>query len=234
MAKVGRNAMLRIVVACLLLVATPALAQELSPQAQALIAPVKAALDAERARQAALPPPANDSEKLLRLGAMDQVGRRVLTGIDLTTLPEAERAAAKKVMWAPVEAADDENLKSLLAMLPAEGWFLKSRYGEKAAGAAFNIVQHSDLKQWKRFVPVLEPLVVTGEVDGQSFGLMYDRLALNEGRPQRYGSQMTCKDGKWVPDRLEDPARVEEWRAAMGFPQTFAEYLEHWKTYPCT
>ena len=120
-------------------------------------------------------------------------------------------------------------------MVPADGWFLKSRYGEKAAGAAFHIIQHSDVEQWKRFVPVLEPLVVTGEVDGQSFGLMYDRLALNEGRPQRYGSQMTCEAGKWVPDRLEDPARVEEWRKAMGFPQTFAEYLEHWKTYPpCT
>lgn len=230
--------MLRIVVACLLLVGVaPALAAEapLSPQAQALIAPVGAALDAERARQAALPPPANDSEKLMRMGAMDQVGRRVLTGIDLTTLPPGEIAVARKAMWAPIEQADAENLKALLKMVPPEGWFLKSRYGEKPAYAAFHIIQHSDVAQWKRFVPVLEPLVVTGEVDGQSFGLMYDRLALNEGRPQRYGSQMTCEAGKWVPERLEDPARVEEWRKAMGFPQTFAEYLEHWKTYPpCT
>lgn len=230
--------MLRTVVACLLLMTTPVFAAEpsrLSSQAQALIAPVKAALDAERARQAALPPPANDSEKLLRLGAMDQVGRRVLTGIDLTTLPAAEQAAAKKAMWAPIEAADDENLKALLAMVPAEGWFLRSRYGDKPAAAAFHIIQHSDPEQWKRFVPVLEPLVVTGEVDGQSFGLMYDRLAVNAGRPQRYGSQMKCEAGRYVPEPLEDPARVEEWRKAMGFPQTFAEYLEHWKTYPpCT
>lgn len=229
--------MLRIAIACLLLVAAPAVAADapLSPEARALIAPVKEALDAERARQAALPPAANDSETLLRLGAMDQVGRRVLTKIDLTVLPPEEIATARKAMWAPIEAADDENLKALLKMVPPEGWFLKSRYGEKPANAAFHIIQHSDVAQWKRFVPVLEPLVVTGEVDGQSFGLMYDRLALNEGRPQRYGSQMKCEAGKWVPDRLEDPARVEEWRKAMGFPQTFAEYLEHWKTYPpCT
>lgn len=229
--------MLRIVVACLLLIAAPAVAADavLSPQALALIAPVKEALDAERTRQAALPPAANDAEKLVRLGAMDQVGRRVLTKIDLTVLPPEEIPAVRKAMWAPIEAADAENLAALLKMVPAEGWFLKSRYGDKAAYAAFHIIQHSDVAQWKRFVPVLEPLVVTGEVDGQSFGLMYDRLALNEGRPQRYGSQMKCEAGKWVPDRLEDPARVEEWRKAMGFPQTFAEYLEHWKTYPpCT
>lgn len=234
---VGRAAMLRIVFACLLLIAAPAMAAEasLSPQALALIAPVREALDAERARQAALPPATNDADRLLRMGAMDQVGRRVLTKIDLTTLSPGEIAAARKAMWAPIEAADDENLKALLKMVPPEGWFLKSRYGDKAASAAFHIIQHSDVAQWKRFVPVLEPLVVTGEVDGQAFGLMYDRLAINEGRPQRYGSQMTCEAGKWVPEKLEDPARVEEWRKAMGFPQTFAEYLEHWKTYPpCT
>lgn len=230
--------MLRLVFVCLLLfAAAPALAQDapLSPRALALIAPVGAALDAERTRQAALPPPADDAEKLLRMGAMDQVGRRVLTGIDLTVLPSEEIPAARKAMWAPVEAADTENLNALLKMVPPEGWFLKSRYGEKPANAAFHIIQHSDVAQWKRFVPVLEPLVATGEVDGQSFGLMYDRLAINESRPQRYGSQMKCEAGKWVPETLEDPARVEEWRKALGFPWTFAEYLEHWKTFPpCT
>ncbi|RYF91422.1 MAG: hypothetical protein EON95_15050 [Caulobacteraceae bacterium] len=221
----------------LLIGTAPALAAEgpLSPQAQALIAPVGAALDTERARQAALPPPADDAEKLLRMGQMDQVGRRVLTGIDLTVLPAAEIAQARKAMWAPIEAADAANLKALLAMVPPEGWFLKSRYGEKPAGAAFHIIQHSDAAQWKRLVPVLEPLVVTGEVDGQLFGLMYDRLAISEDRPQRYGSQMRCDKGNWAPYPLEDAAKVEEWRKAMGFMQTFAEYLEHWKTYPpCT
>lgn len=90
--------MLRIVVACLLLIVAPAMAAEapLSPQAVALIAPVKEALDAERARQAALPPATNDVDRLLRMGAMDQVGRRVLTKIDLTTLPPGEIAAAAR------------------------------------------------------------------------------------------------------------------------------------------
>ncbi|WP_240902715.1 DUF6624 domain-containing protein [Caulobacter sp. SLTY] len=231
--------MRRLLIACLLLLTAPAFAQDapLSPKAQALIAPVGQALDTERARQAALPPAKDDVEKLLRMGAMDQVGRRVLTGIDLTQLPPEEVPAARKAMWAPIEKADAENLAALLKMVPPEGWFLKSRYGEKAAGAAFHIIQHSDLDQWKRFVPVLEPLVVTGEVDGQSFGLMYDRLAVNEGRKQRYGSQMTCDKatGKWVPEPLEDPARVEEWRKAMGFPSTLAEYVAHFQTYPpCT
>jgi hypothetical protein len=230
----------RLLIACLLLlVGMPALAQDapLSPKARALVAPVGEALDAERARQAALPPPKDDVEKLIRMGRMDQVGRRVLTGINLHELPLEEIPAAQKAMWAPIEKADAENLEALLKMVPPEGWFLKSRYGEEAADAAFSIIQHSDIDQWRRFVPILEPLVATGEVDGQSFGLMFDRLAVNEGRKQRYGTQMICDHmtGQWVPSPLEDPARVEDWRRAMGFPVTFAAYLEHWKTYPpCT
>jgi hypothetical protein len=45
---------------------------------------------------------------------------------------------------------------------------------------------------------------------------MYDRLALNEHRPQRYGSQMICKAGKYVPDTLEDPEHIDQRRATLG------------------
>lgn len=209
----------------------------LSPRAQALIAPVAQALAAEEARQSALPLPASDREKLERMGILDQVGRRALTQVDLSGLPEAERRAANAAMWAPLSAMDDRLLAELLTMIPPEGWFLKSVYGEQAAGAAFLIIQHSSLEQWRRFVPILEPLVALGEVDGGEYGLMYDRLAINEGRPQRYGTQMTCKGGRWVVDydNLEDPANADARRAAMGFRWTLAEYEAIFARYPpCT
>jgi hypothetical protein len=109
-------------------------------------------------------------------------------------------------------------------MLPPEGWFTISKYGKAGSTAAFLIVQHSDVSQWSRFVPVLEKLAAQGEVRGGDYGLMYDRLALNEGRPQRYGSQMTCKAGKYVPDRLEDPDRLDERRIAIGM-SPYKDYL---------
>lgn len=207
----------------------------LSPESQALIAPVQAAIDAEREAQAALPAPADDRERLIRMGRLDQAGRQVLTGIDLHTLPPEEMAAARAAMWAPIEQADDENMAALLAMVPEEGWFLGSVYGEAAASAAFHIVQHSDTEYWARFVPVLEPLVASGEIDGQSYGMMYDRWSLAEGRPQRYGSQMTCRDSAWVLNTLEDPETVNDRRAAMGFHQTVEEYVAFFQTFPpCT
>ena len=223
--------MIALLLAALLAFQEPA---TLSPEARALIAPVAEAIAAEEARQAALPPAANDRERLERMGVLDQVGRRALNPIDLTLLPESERAAANSAMWAPLVATDERLMAELLTMVPPEGWFLKSAYGEQAASAAFLIVQHSDLENWRRFVPILEPLVAAGEVDGQSYGLMYDRLAQNEGRLQRYGTQVTCKAGKWVIDRenLEDPDNADARRRDMGFRWTLAEYEQVFANHP--
>jgi hypothetical protein len=44
----------------------------LSPQDEALIAPVAEAITAEEAQQAALPPPADVGERLERMGQLDQ------------------------------------------------------------------------------------------------------------------------------------------------------------------
>jgi len=209
----------------------------LSAEARALIAPVAEALAVEDARQRSLPPATSDRERLERMAVLDQVGRRALTQVDLSELPQEERPAASKAMWEPLEAMDKRLLAELLTMIPEDGWFRKSVYGEQAAGAAFLIIQHSNLEQWRRFVPILEPLVAEGEVDGEEYGLMYDRLAINEGRPQRYGTQMTCKAGKFVIDwdNLEDPSNADERRRAIGFNWTLAEYEALFADYPpCT
>jgi len=223
--------MIALLVAALLTFQEPV---SLSPEARALIAPVAEAIAAEEARQAALPPAADDRERLERMGVLDQVGRRALNPIDLSGLPEAERRVAEAAMWTPLMAMDDRLLAELLPMVPAEGWFRKSVYGEQAANAAFLIIQHSNVEQWRRFVPILEPLVATGEINGSQYGLMYDRLAINEGRPQRYGTQMTCKAGKFVVDwdNIEDPANADARRAALGFHGTLAEYEQVFADYP--
>ena len=215
----------------MLLAAALVAAAPLSPEAKAVIAPVFEAIAEVRAKQAALPPPKDDAERLVRMGELDQAPRRAITAIDFSRIPAAERSAATAEAGAAIEAVDDENQAALLRMVPPERWFLRSRYGDRAASAAFHIVQHSDADLWRRFLPVLEPLVATGEVPGQSYGLMFDRLAINEGRPQRYGSQFRCDDGRWRPYPIE-PGDVEARRRAMGFPGTFAQMQQRFATMP--
>lgn len=171
------------------------------------------------------------------MGQLDQVGRRVGVLVDLSDVSDTDQEAAQKALWAPINAVDERLSAELMTMLPPEGWFYKSIYGDKAATAAFLIVQHGDSEMQRRFVPVFEALVSKGEVDGQDYALMYDRLALNEGRPQRYGTQMICKEGSWVIDwdNLEDPEHADERRAAMNFWETLKEYEAGFSRYPpCT
>lgn len=206
----------------------------LSAEARAVIAPVAEAIAAEEARQAALPPPADVRERLERMGQLDQAGRQAAIRVDLSRLPEGERAAARSAMRAVVAALDERLLAELLPLVPESGWFMPDEYGERASGAAFLIIQHSDLEQWRRFVPVLEPLAMAGKIDGQDYGLMYDRLAISEGRLQRYGTQVTCTAGRYVIDwdNIEDPANIDARRRAIGFPWTLAEYEQSFADYP--
>jgi hypothetical protein len=212
------------------LAATPA---ELSPEARSAIAPVLDAIAAERAAQAKLPTAKDDAERLVRLGKLDQAPRLAFPKVDMTKAPEAERALAGKALGAAVNALDAEIQAQVLGMVPPEGWFTRSRYGAEASKAAFMIIQHSSVESWRRFLPVIQPLVATGEVDGEAFALMYDRLEVTEGRPQRYGSQFRCRGGGFESFPLEDATRVEAWRKEAGMPTSYADHLANLAGAPC-
>jgi hypothetical protein len=212
------------------IVAAPA---DISPEARIAIAPVAAAIAEVRAKQAALPPPKDDVEKLLRMAELEQAPRAAMGKIDVAKIPVADRNGALTAIQRQIGPIDEANQKALLAMLPSEGWFTIAKYGKEASTAAFMIVQHANPDLWRRFVPMLEPLAAKGEVAGGDFALMYDRLALSEGRKQRYGSQMKCEGGKFVPTPIEDPAAIDQRRAALGM-RPYAEYLANYaKAPPC-
>lgn len=197
---------------------------EVSPETRILIAPVAAAIAKVRAEQAALPPPKDDAEKLLRMRDLEQAPRAAMMAVDFQKIPPAERKAAYTAMWQQITPIDEANQKAVLEMLPPEGWFTIGRYGKEASRAAFLIVQHGNVDLWRRFVPVLEPLAARGEIEPGQFALMYDRLETTEGRKQRYGSQMSCRAGKWVPDPIEDPEGLDARRAKLGM-EPYASYL---------
>ena len=189
----------------------------------ALVAAVQASLDAVRSRQAMLPPPRDDAERIVRLGELDQAPRMVVTKFDWSTIPAEDRDAALRAQGDIMEASDHAILAQLLRMVPAEGWFLKSRYGPQAAKAAFLIVQHADTETKRGFLPKLQALAKTGEIEGEYVAAMSDKVAISDGRPQRYGTQFRCDGGKWRPYPLEDEAKVEALRHEVGIGMTFAQ-----------
>ena len=221
---IGMNPMQKLAVLTMASVLIAAAAPPLSPAGQKLFQDWKTSVDAERARQARLAPATTLAEAFARRRDLDQVGRRNLGPIFAAPLPQAEKHRLMKLVNDQITPIDEDNLRYLKSVLPADGWFRKSRDGAAVASTAWLIVQHThDRAFQKEVLARMEPLVAEGEADGADFALLYDRNEMFEGRPQKYGSQVTCEGGVWVLSKLVDPAHVDEFRHAVGLKQTLAE-----------
>lgn len=114
---------------------------------------------------------------------------------------------------------DQDNLRRLEKIVADGGWPKLSVVGQKAASAAFLIVQHADLATQQRYLLLLRQAVTAGEARASDVALLEDRVLIGQGRKQLYGSQLQS-DGKegWVFYPIEDEARVDERRRSVGLP----------------
>jgi len=158
-----------------------------------------------------------DADQSPRL-AYEAVGKRSgWNSPDLQPLAEAMRKA------------DDANLPRVIAILDQHGWVGTDVVGPLAADTLFLVVQHSNTATQKKYLPLLRAAVQQGKANAGSLAMMEDRVAVAEGRPQLYGTQL-YSDAFNPTMRLrpiEDPEHVDERRAAVGL-SPMAEYLKHW------
>lgn len=129
----------------------------------------------------------------------------------------------QKALALKVTAVDAANLKRLAPMLDAHGFPTPAMVGRDGVQAAFILVQHaeSDPALQARMLPQLAKLRSKGEVSGQDFALLTDRVLRAQGKPQRYGTQFEpdkVHDGTMVLEPTEDPGHVDARRAEVGLP----------------
>lgn len=149
--------------------------------------------------------------ELLARVAKDQAARDAVTG------PTDEAGLAR------MREVDRENTAFLKQAVAKHGWPGKRVVGVDGANAAWFLAQHADLDLafQKECLAKMEPLVAAGEVTAKDYAHLWDRVAVAEGRPQRWGTQF---DGD-EPAPIEDPANVDARRKEVGLP-TLAEYKE--------
>ena len=95
-------------------------------------------------------------------------------------------------------------------------WFTATRVGRDGMEAAFLLVQHADSSVQEQMLPTIQRSYVAGEVSGQDFALLSDRVATWFGRAQKYGTQADIKAGRVVFFAIEDSVSVDARRAKMG------------------
>lgn len=84
--------------------------------------------------------------------------------------------------------------------------------------ACFMIVQHAvhDRPFQEEVLSRLKKLYPLGLTAPRNYAFLYDRLRFLVGKPERYGTQGSCRDGEAVDGQLEDPENVDRLRASMG------------------
>ncbi|MES1156985.1 MAG: DUF6624 domain-containing protein [Alphaproteobacteria bacterium] len=188
---------------------------------------VRAQLAALDQKIAAAQPEVSDPhlhELMLRV-ARDQAVRN---GVGAATLPATLQPS---FLWNAISssrmiAIDCDNTAWLDRQLVQIGWFDIPSFGADADTAAWLLVQHADrAPEFQHRVLTLLQALPSGSTKRSNIGYLADRIATAEGHPQLYGTQGSCDaDHSWQPRSIDDPAHLDERRAAIGLPPE-AAYL---------
>jgi hypothetical protein len=154
----------------------------------------------------------------------DQAGR---TQIEEAGKEHGFDSVEVRVLWEEQSKIDKRNLQRLEEIVSARGWPGRSVVGTEATRAAFLIIQHADYATQVKYLPVVKSAVEAGELEGQALALLQDRILVNEGKKQIYGTQLDRNKvtGALEPFPIEDEANVDARRAELGM-RPLAEYLK--------
>lgn len=94
--------------------------------------------------------------------------------------------------------------------------------GQKQMDTIWLGLQRSTKKIRKKYFPQIEKAVENGDLSKGQYALMKDRILMDEGKAQIYGSQI--ENGKLY--KIENPETVNERRKEMGM-ERIEDYLKN-------
>ena len=173
--------------------------------------------------------PYKDVELAKQLWKMKAIDQAYYEDIMLAQKKIGMFSTVELALWEFKKSLNETNLKNLENIIETKGWPKISDVGDNAAGGAFLIIQHSNYEKQKKYLPTIKSLCEEKEASWESYALMYDRIQMNENKPQRYGSQITFNNEtkKFELYQLEDESKVDEWRKEMGL-SPLSEYVAIW------
>lgn len=151
----------------------------------------------------------NDSlrQQLIALGRADQAVR---------TGPALLDSVRDSHFVRRMHSRDSADAAALRGIIARYGWPTRSMVGASGADVAFLIAQHNDSLQPEALR--LMRALPAGEVKASNMALLEDRVRVNEGKPQIYGTQLRdSKDGKSLLfDPIEDIEHLDARRTSVG------------------
>lgn len=117
---------------------------------------------------------------------------------------------------------DHRNQELVISIIEKCGMPTLNEVTQKHMTAIWVVLQHTTKKYRKKYFPQIEAAVKNGDLSKEQYALMKDRILMDDGKPQLYGSQLN--NGKLY--ELENPETVNERRKEMGMG-TIEDYLSN-------
>ena len=145
----------------------------------------------------------------------------------LQTMAEEDAAARRKQWFDPNETNEiSERDKPVLESIFARyGWPTISVFDVTACDNFWLLVQHQSLPLQERVLGAMKSAVDAGEASRANYAYLFDRVQIGEGKPQHWGTQATCENGKAILSPVDDMANIEQRRKEAGLG-TLADSLK--------
>jgi hypothetical protein len=131
-----------------------------------------------------------------------------------------QRIRQQNVPFTQFAQVDHRNQELVISIIEKCGMPTLKEVSSNQMNAIWLALQHANGKYRKKYFPQIEAAVRNGDFSKEQYALMKDRMRMDEGKPQIYGSQI--QDGKLY--KLESPDKVNERRKEMGM-EPIEDYL---------
>jgi hypothetical protein len=119
-----------------------------------------------------------------------------------------------------MEEVHTRNAARLRALISEHGWPVEDIAGKDGSEAAWLIAQHAvgEPEFQRMTVSLLQAAAAARTIPAWHAAFLEDRVAMQEGRPQRFGTQWMDdpRDGLTRPWKLAEPENVNFLRASMA------------------
>ena len=156
-------------------------------------------------------------DELLRMADEDQEVRK--------TIPSPQDSA----QWKSIIQGDRIHAARLKEIVRRYGWPGKSLVGEKASHMAWLLVQHADFDRdlQDTCLALLSTMTKSGDANPSDLAYLTDRVLINKGEKQIYGTQTRWVDStsSYATLPIADEANVDRRRSEVGLAP-ISEYLQ--------
>jgi len=134
----------------------------------------------------------------------------------------------------PFDARIDQlNQEIVASIIDKCGFPQRAILGDTALAAIFLVVQHGEAPLRAQLYPVIVAAMLKGEYAPSQIALMEDRVRMDQGLPQKYGSLIVKEPttGARQVYPIEEPDRVEFYRDSVGL-EALSSYLDRFGLTP--